>query len=236
MYTNVNVGNTLKSQLTAGRCQPGAERHALQPRRRRVERQRAHRLALVVLVARPARPRHRPQAGHHGPGPDDLVAGPADGLPRPEPERDVDGVAAHGRRDGAPEAGAPDLVGRAAEGARDEHRGLRRLRPVRPDRRQVRRRPRRLGPSPGGARRSRAARSPTTPTDRAAVSVSFGAVEVAGTATLQRTIRVENHGASAQTYALAYDARTSIPASRTPSRAGARCRYRPAAPRRSSSS
>ena len=44
-----------------------------------------------------------------------------------------------------------------------------------------------------------------------AVSVSFGAVEVAGTATLQRTIRVENHGSSAQTYALGYDARTSIP-------------------------
>jgi hypothetical protein len=43
------------------------------------------------------------------------------------------------------------------------------------------------------------------------VSVSFGAVEVAGTATLQRTIRVENHGASAQTYTLGYDARTSIP-------------------------
>ena len=44
-----------------------------------------------------------------------------------------------------------------------------------------------------------------------AVSVSFGAVEVAGTATLQRTIRVENHGASAETYALAYAARSSIP-------------------------
>ncbi|HEU4840236.1 MAG TPA: S8 family serine peptidase, partial [Ilumatobacteraceae bacterium] len=44
-----------------------------------------------------------------------------------------------------------------------------------------------------------------------AVSVSFGAVEVAGTATLQRTIRVENHGASAQTYTVAYSARSSIP-------------------------
>jgi len=44
-----------------------------------------------------------------------------------------------------------------------------------------------------------------------AVSVSFGAVEVAGTTSLTRTIRVVNHGASAQTYALAYDARTSIP-------------------------
>lgn len=44
-----------------------------------------------------------------------------------------------------------------------------------------------------------------------AVSVSFGAVEVAGTATLQRTIRVENHGAAAETYALAYSARSSIP-------------------------
>jgi hypothetical protein len=44
-----------------------------------------------------------------------------------------------------------------------------------------------------------------------AVSVSFGAVEVVGTATLQRTIRVDNLGGSAQTYALAYDARTSIP-------------------------
>ena len=44
-----------------------------------------------------------------------------------------------------------------------------------------------------------------------AVSVSFGAVEVAGTATLQRTIKVENLGASAQTYTLGYDARTSIP-------------------------
>jgi subtilisin family serine protease len=43
------------------------------------------------------------------------------------------------------------------------------------------------------------------------VSVSFGDVEVAGTYTAQRTIRVENHGASAQTYTLGYDARSSIP-------------------------
>ena len=43
------------------------------------------------------------------------------------------------------------------------------------------------------------------------VSVSFGAVEVAGTASLTRTIRVVNHGSSAQTYALGYDARESIP-------------------------
>ena len=43
------------------------------------------------------------------------------------------------------------------------------------------------------------------------VSVSFGDVEVAGTYYAQRTIRVENHGASAQTYALGYDARSSIP-------------------------
>ena len=46
---------------------------------------------------------------------------------------------------------------------------------------------------------------------RGGVSVSFGAVEVAGTASLQRTIRVVNHGASAQTYTLGYLARTSIP-------------------------
>jgi hypothetical protein len=43
------------------------------------------------------------------------------------------------------------------------------------------------------------------------VSVSFGAVEVAGSASMTRTIRVVNHGSSAQTYALGYDARTSIP-------------------------
>jgi subtilisin family serine protease len=43
------------------------------------------------------------------------------------------------------------------------------------------------------------------------VNVSFGAVEVAGTASLTRTIRVVNHGASAQTYSLAYDPRTTIP-------------------------
>ena len=43
------------------------------------------------------------------------------------------------------------------------------------------------------------------------VSVSFGDIEVAGTYSAQRTIRVENHGASAQTYTLGYDARSSIP-------------------------
>jgi subtilisin family serine protease len=43
------------------------------------------------------------------------------------------------------------------------------------------------------------------------VSVSFGAVEVAGTASLTRTIRVVNHGTSAQTYALGYSAMASIP-------------------------
>jgi subtilisin family serine protease len=43
------------------------------------------------------------------------------------------------------------------------------------------------------------------------VSVSFGAVEVAGTLTATRTIRVVNRGSSAQTYSIGYDARTSIP-------------------------
>jgi hypothetical protein len=43
------------------------------------------------------------------------------------------------------------------------------------------------------------------------VSVSFGDIEVAGTYSAHRTIRVENHGASAQTYTLGYDARSSIP-------------------------
>ena len=43
------------------------------------------------------------------------------------------------------------------------------------------------------------------------VSVSFGDVEVAGTYSAQRTIRVENHGGSAQSYTLSYDARSSIP-------------------------
>lgn len=43
------------------------------------------------------------------------------------------------------------------------------------------------------------------------VSVSFGAVEVAGTLTRTKTVRVVNHGASAQTYTIGYDARTSIP-------------------------
>jgi len=44
-----------------------------------------------------------------------------------------------------------------------------------------------------------------------AVSVSFGAVEVAGTLTRTKTIRVVNHGSSAQTYSVSYDERTSIP-------------------------
>jgi subtilisin family serine protease len=43
------------------------------------------------------------------------------------------------------------------------------------------------------------------------VSVSFGDVEVAGTYSARRTIRVENRGASAQTYTVGYDARSSIP-------------------------
>jgi subtilisin family serine protease len=44
-----------------------------------------------------------------------------------------------------------------------------------------------------------------------AVSVSFGALEVLGSLTATRTIRVVNRGASAQTYSIGYDARASIP-------------------------
>jgi hypothetical protein len=43
------------------------------------------------------------------------------------------------------------------------------------------------------------------------VSVSFGAVEVAGTLQLDRTVRVENKGETPATYAIAYDPRTTIP-------------------------
>jgi subtilisin family serine protease len=43
------------------------------------------------------------------------------------------------------------------------------------------------------------------------VSVSFGAVEVAGTLTRTKTIRVHNRGSAAQTYTLSIDNRTSIP-------------------------
>jgi subtilisin family serine protease len=43
------------------------------------------------------------------------------------------------------------------------------------------------------------------------VSVSFGDVEVAGTLTATRTIRVANRGASAQTYSIGFDERLSIP-------------------------
>jgi subtilisin family serine protease len=43
------------------------------------------------------------------------------------------------------------------------------------------------------------------------VSVSFGAVEVAGSLTATRTIRVVNRGAAAQSYAISFDALTSIP-------------------------
>ncbi|HEU4328092.1 MAG TPA: S8 family serine peptidase [Roseiflexaceae bacterium] len=44
-----------------------------------------------------------------------------------------------------------------------------------------------------------------------AVSVSFGAVEVPGTLTLERTVRVVNKGAAPASYTLGYDARTTIP-------------------------
>jgi subtilisin family serine protease len=43
------------------------------------------------------------------------------------------------------------------------------------------------------------------------VSVSFGDLEVAGTVTRTKTIRVHNRGTSSQTYAIGYDERTSIP-------------------------
>jgi len=43
------------------------------------------------------------------------------------------------------------------------------------------------------------------------VSVSFGALEVATTLTRTKTIRVVNRGSSAQTYTIGFDARTSIP-------------------------
>jgi hypothetical protein len=44
-----------------------------------------------------------------------------------------------------------------------------------------------------------------------AVSVSFGAVEVPGSLTLTRSVRVVNKGASDASFSLSYDARTSIP-------------------------
>ena len=43
------------------------------------------------------------------------------------------------------------------------------------------------------------------------VSVSFGAVEVSGKYQDKRHIRIENHGTTDQTYDLSYEARTSIP-------------------------
>lgn len=43
------------------------------------------------------------------------------------------------------------------------------------------------------------------------VSVSFGALQVLGSSTLTRTVTVQNFGASAQSYAVSYDARTDIP-------------------------
>jgi hypothetical protein len=48
-------------------------------------------------------------------------------------------------------------------------------------------------------------------TDPGLVSVSFGVVEVVGTATLSKTIRVVNKGAAAMTYQLAYAGITDVP-------------------------
>ena len=47
--------------------------------------------------------------------------------------------------------------------------------------------------------------------DPGAVSVSFGAIEVTGPVSLTKTIKVQNTGSSAATYATSYDAATSIP-------------------------
>ena len=69
---------------------------------RRVDRPRAVD-ALSSFSSRGPRRGAPAEARHRGPGPDDLVAGPADGLPRPQPQRHVDGGAAHGRGDGAAE-------------------------------------------------------------------------------------------------------------------------------------
>ena len=84
MYTNVIVGNTLKSQLTAGVVNPalnvtlsGIVRSASRSTTRGSTRSRRS-----PRAARRAR-EHRAEAGHRRSGPDDLVAGPADGLPRP---------------------------------------------------------------------------------------------------------------------------------------------------------
>jgi len=43
------------------------------------------------------------------------------------------------------------------------------------------------------------------------VSVSFGAVQVVGSSTLTRSVTMRNLGASAQSYAVSYDARTDMP-------------------------
>ena len=47
--------------------------------------------------------------------------------------------------------------------------------------------------------------------DPGAVSVSFGAVEVTGPTTLTKTVKVQNTGSSAATYATSYAAATSVP-------------------------
>ena len=188
----------------------GHRGQALRSRDRRVDRRSPRRCALVVLVAWPADRRRRPQAGHHRSRPHDLVDGFADGLPRPQPQRDVHGVAAHGGRDGAPKQANPswsveELKALAMNTAgSDVYIGFGQT-----------------GDRPGegrvGSGRVQVAAALASSSiaynadGSGAVSVSFGAVEVAGTASLTRTIRVVNHGASAQTYALGYDARTSIP-------------------------
>ena len=133
MYTTSTVKSALLSQLAPGVVSTlNVTLSTLvegQVVRRGPERHR-----LDVQLQRPAQSRLGVEAGHQRAGPVDLVAERLVAHQGAQPERDLDGSAAPGRRDGAPEAAEPDLDRRGAEGARDEHRGQRPLHRLQQDR------------------------------------------------------------------------------------------------------
>ena len=211
MYTNFNVGNTLKSQLTAGVVNPALERHALGARHRRVDRQRPHRRPLGFLVAR------RRATRDNGLKPD--ISAPGQTIWSVNSRSLTGGRSLNGTSMASPHmAGVMTLLQQTHPTWTVEELKALAMNTAGHDLfSQFGQTGTKYGVGRVGSGRVDIPAALTSNSialnddGSGSVSVSFGAVEVAGTLTRTRTIRVQNRGSSAQTYTIGFDPRTSIP-------------------------